>query len=54
MTTISLKTLETIRTLYRKGHTVKEIREHYNEPENKALQNFINKVVTKIRNTNNK
>lgn len=49
MTQINMTTNRTITTLFKLGLTCKEIREHYNETKNSALNNHINVYVTSLR-----
>jgi|LakMenE22Apr09ns_1017241.scaffolds.fasta_scaffold42399_2 hypothetical protein len=48
-TTVNMRTNKTIRTLLKMGFSVKQIREHYGEPDNTELNNHINIYVTKLR-----
>lgn len=47
-TKVCLRTNKVVRILYNMGFNAKQIREHYNEPENSALNNHINILITKI------
>ena len=50
-TKISLRTNKVIRTLFSMGYNCKQIKEHYAEPQNSKLNNYINVYVTSLRNT---
>lgn len=45
------QTVIIIKKLIKQGFTIKQLRDHYNEPENIPLNNLINTLMTQYRNT---
>lgn len=50
-TPVTSQTVIIIKKLIKQGFTIKQLRDHYNEPENIPLNNLINTLMTQNRNT---
>jgi hypothetical protein len=48
----SMRVAKEIRGMMRENYTIKEIRNHYKEPENNKLNNYIEKIVNQVNKEN--